>query len=96
MGQKRKRHSAEFKAKVALEAIKELKTRNQLATEFDVHPVQISNWKKELLQNVSSIFSNKQARTEAEHEDEKSRLYEQIGRLQMELDWLKKKTGALD
>lgn len=96
MGRKRKRHSPEFKAKVAIEAVKELKTRNEIASEYEIHPVQISNWKKELLENASSIYNNKQAKAEKEHEDEKARLYEQIGRLQMKLDWLQKKMESLD
>jgi len=96
MGKTRKRHSPDFKAKVAIEAIKELKTRNEIASEFDIHPVQISNWKRELLQNASSLFNNKQAKAEREHEAEKAQLYEQIGRLQMQLEWLQKKMESLD
>jgi putative transposase len=91
MTKHRKRHSAEFKAKVALEALKEHKTGSELASKFEIHPVQISNWKKQLLDNLPSVFSNKQTKTEANHEQEKEKLYEQIGRLQMELNWLKKK-----
>lgn len=95
MGKKRKRHSSEFKAKVAIEAVKELKTRNEIASEFDIHPVQISNWKKELLENAPSLFNNKEAKAEKDHEAEKAQLYEQIGRLQMQLDWLKKKMESV-
>lgn len=96
MGKKRKRHSADYKAKVAIEAIKELKTRNEIASEYEVHPVQISQWKKELLENVGTVFNNKQAKAEKEHEAEKAQLFEQIGRLQMQIEWLQKKKESLD
>jgi transposase len=77
--------SAEFKAKVALAAVQEQKTVQQLATLFDVHPTQIHQWKKQLLLGTVSLFQSGQ---EAE-------LFEQIGRLNMELDWLKKKVAGL-
>ena len=93
---RRQRHSAAFKAKVALEAIKGMKTRQEIATEFSVHPGQVSVWKKELLENIGDVFSNKKARADREHEEEKAVLFEQIGRLQMELEWLKKKFESLD
>ena len=96
MGKKRKRHTPEFKAKIAIEALKEIKTRNEIASEYGIHPVQISNWKKELLQNVPSLFNNKELKLEKEHEAEKAELYEQIGRLQMQLEWLQKKMESLD
>jgi transposase-like protein len=89
----RRNHSAEFKAKVAMEAIRGIKSMSELASEFEVHPNQISTWKKRLLGEASGIFSSRQRRTEEETEEEKKRLYEQIGRLQMEVSWLKKKTG---
>lgn len=91
MGQKRRRHSAQFKARVALEALKELKTANELATEFEIHPAQISQWKKELLDGAGQLFSARKAKQEQEYEQEKARLYEEIGRLTIERDWLKKK-----
>ncbi len=93
---KRQRHSATFKAKVALEALKGMKTRQEIAAEFSVHPGQVSVWKKELQGNLAQVFSNKKAREEKEHEEEKALLFEQIGRLQMELEWLKKKFESLD
>lgn len=95
MGKKRRRHSSEFKAKVALEALKGLKTRSELASQFDVHPVLISTWKKELVQNLPSVFGNGQLKLEREHEDEKAQLFEKIGRLEVENDWLKKKLENL-
>ena len=95
MGKKRVRHSAEFKGKVALEALKGMKTVNELASEYGVHVSQINNWKKHLLEALPGIFNGKQERQEATHEAEKDRLFQQIGKLQVEVDWLKKKTGHL-
>lgn len=87
----RKRHSADFKAKVALEAHRGVKTLPELAKEFGLHPTQISQWKQHLHQEASTLFG-KSDELAASAEREKRRLYEQIGRLQMELDWLKKKS----
>jgi len=92
---KRKRYTKEFRAKVALEAVKGQKTANELASEFGVHVTQISSWKKQLLASLPEVFSGKQAKREEDHEVEKDRLYRQIGKLQVEVDWLKKKTGYL-
>ena len=90
----RKMFSSEFKAKVALEAIKSLKTQNQLAAEFQVHPNAIGNWKKELLQGVAEIFDAKRGpRTEA-NQELIDQLYKQIGKQQVELEWLKKKLNT--
>ena len=89
----RKRHSAEFKAKVSLSAIKEQKTVNELATEFEVHPVQVAQWKKHGLDGFPSLLAQKNARSEAVEEALKATLYQQIGQLKVELDWLKKKSG---
>jgi len=80
-----------FKFQVALEAAKELQTASQIASEFEVHPNQISLWKKQLLEEGASIFSNKADRQQREQEAREAELYEQIGRLKMELEWLKKK-----
>ena len=90
---KRKQFSPQFKFKIALEAVSNQKTQGQIASEFGVHSTQISQWKKELLQNGKTLFTkrpNKQAQQIAQRETE---LYEQIGRLKMELEWLKKKAG---
>jgi transposase-like protein len=86
----RKRHAAAFKAKVALEAAKQNKTVAELAKAFQVHPVQISQWKKQLLDGIDSLFRDGRKR---EHEDVQAELYEQIGRLKMEVEWLKKKSA---
>lgn len=89
----RRNHSAEFKAKVAMEAIKGIKPMSELASEFEVHPNQISVWKKKLLTEASGLFAGRKKRDEEDTDALKKRLYEQIGRLQMEVEWLKKKTG---
>ncbi len=93
---KRKKFSKEFKAKVALEALKGNKTVNELAAEYEVHSTQINTWKKELQQGASDIFSRSKGQDVSELEEEKSRLFEKIGRLKVEVDWLKKKTGHLN
>ena len=93
---KRKQHSKEFKAKVALEALKEHKTINEIAAEYEVHPTQINTWKKRALEALPEAFSRGQDREAAQREAEQDRLYQQIGKLQVEVDWLKKKTGHLD
>ena len=87
----RKTFSGDFKAKVALEAIKGYKSINELAREYQVHPNAIGNWKKQLLEGLPGIFENKRrARSEIDS-DLPDQLYRQIGKLQVELDWLKKK-----
>ncbi len=91
----RKKFSNTFKAKVALEALKGEKTANELASEYEIHVTQLNAWKKALNQGANEIFSSKKEQDEKASEEEKSRLYEQIGRLKIELDWLKKKTGHL-
>lgn len=94
MSQIRKRHSAAFKAKVALEAVKQDRTIAELARQHQVHPVQISQWKKQLLDGLEGLFANGSAGRRPDLERLQTELYEQIGRLQMELAWVKKKSGA--
>jgi len=93
MKQGRKNHSAEFKARVALEAVKGIKSMAELASEYEVHPNQISKWKKQVLTELPGIFSDRRKREADGEETLKARLYQQIGQLQVELEWLKKKTG---
>ena len=92
---KRKQHNKEFKAKVALEALKGHKTINEIAAEYEVHPTQINTWKKRALEALPEAFSRGQDREAAQREAEQDRLYQQIGKLQVEVNWLKKKTGHL-
>ena len=93
MTKKRRRHSAQFKFRVALEATKETKTINQIASEHELHPNQVSQWRKQLLEEGMSVFSSSTALQRREQEARETELYEQIGRLKMELEWLKKKVG---
>ncbi len=89
----RKNHGAEFKAKVALEALKGDKTINEIAGANQVHPNQVSNWKKEAQAGLVELFSAKRGRKIQAEASDKEALYSQIGRLKVELDWLKKKSG---
>ena len=91
MPKERRRFSAEFKFQVALEAAKGTKTLNELSSEYSVHSNQISGWKRELLRSGATLFSSKYAQQQREQEAVQAELYEQIGRLKMELEWLKKK-----
>lgn len=92
MTARRKAHTAAFKGKVALEALKGLKPINVLASEYEVQPNQISLWKKKLKDYVPEVFSQKRGKAKMQSNADEQRLYEKIGRLEMELDWLKKKT----
>ena len=91
MGRMRKQFSKEFKAKVSLEAIKGLKTAAELSSEFSVHPSQITQWKNELKEGLVDVFSDKKGSNEKEKDQLIDRLYRQIGQIQVENDWLKKK-----
>lgn len=89
----RKSHSKDFKAKVALEAIKNEKSIQELAQKYDIHPNQISQWKKLLMDNVGDIFErpNKKKKGFDDQEQKESELYKNIGQLQVENQFLKKK-----
>jgi putative transposase len=91
----RHQYSAEFKAKVALEALRGLKTVNELASEHGVHPTQINQWKKQAQDDLPTLFSSGRSRKEKSQDDLSASLYQQIGQLTMELDWLKKKSGLV-
>lgn len=93
MSVQRKRHSAQFKFEMALEAIKNDQTINQLASEHGVHPSQVSQWKRQLLEEGATLFSTSAAHQLRQAETLQAALYEQIGRLQMDLEWLKKKAA---
>jgi transposase-like protein len=97
MTRKRRRHSSDFKARVALEAVRGMKTSSEMASEFEVHPVQISQWKRQLLDHVGELFeTGRPDRELAASAARETTLYEQIGRLKMELEWLKKKASQLE
>lgn len=94
----RKQYSAAFKAELVAEVLKEEKTIAQLAAERGVHPVQISQWKAAALKGLPSVFEKegkREADREAAHEKEKEALYQEIGRLQTQVSWMKKKVGPL-
>ena len=95
MGAKRKSHSAAFKAQVALAAVKGDRTVNELAAHYGVHPTLIHAWKKQLLAGAEAVFASG-TKTPGPQEDKTPELYEQIGRLKVELDWVKKKAASLD
>ena len=87
----RKRHPAAFKARVALEAAKQTRTLAELSGRYQVHSVQISQWKKQLLDGVESLFRDGRQRQRDEELVRQAELFEQIGRLNMEIEWLKKR-----
>ena len=95
MTKKRKRHNAEFKARVALEAVKGLKTSSELAREFQIHPTQISQCKRQLLEMLPEVFRNGKVTPEVTEQELTAPLYEEIGRLKIELDWVKKSAAKL-
>ena len=90
MEKKRKRHGAEEKFKVALEATKEQKTLSQLSSEYGIHSTQSSEWKGQLLRGGANVFMKGEGVGEKEQSKKETELYEQIGRLKMELEWVKK------
>lgn len=94
MAKKNAPHSEQFKVKVVLEALKGLKTQQQLAAEFGIHPVQLTQWKTQFLDGVASVFSKGHTKKDSDEQAEKAQLYEKIGRLEMENDWLKKNWSA--
>jgi putative transposase len=93
MSVKRQIRGKGFKAKIALEAIKGNRTVNEIASEYDVHPTQINQWKKHVIENVPALFEHSRSRGQIREEELKARLYQEIGQLKVELDWLKKKCG---
>lgn len=93
---KRKRHSAEFKAKIALLALKGDQGVNEIASQHQIHPGQVTQWKKQALEQMPEIFSNGSRRAAEGEEELRDRLYQEIGQLKVELDWLKKKFGDRD
>lgn len=92
----RKQYSPKFKAKLALEAIRGERTLSQLGSQYRVHPVQIGQWRKTALEQLAELFADGRTRKRSNGDIEKDALYEEIGRLKVELDWLKKKVGLLE
>lgn len=89
----RKVHTPEFKSKVGLEALRGVKSLNEIAQEFGVHPTQVGLWKKAIQDNAKTIFTESRGPKALATYSEPERLYSEIGKLKMELDWLKKKSG---
>lgn len=96
MTKKRTTYSQQFKFKVALEAAKELSTINEIASTYAVHPSQVKSWKKQLLAEGPTVFGQQAGQHVREQATQEAELYEQIGRLKMELEWLKKKAAQFD
>lgn len=91
MGRKRRKFTDKFKAKVALEAVRGVKTLSELASAYEVHPNQVSEWKKQLLAHAATLFSRGGKDASRNEEEVAAPLYEEIGRLKMDLKWLEKK-----
>ena len=92
---KRKKHSAAFKAKVGLEALKGIKTVGQIARDYEIHPVQVTQWKKVIRERLSELFETPSNKEAIEQSELVSALHEKIGQLTVEIDWLKKKSKQL-
>lgn len=95
MSRKRRKLGASLKAKVALAAVRGDKTTAQLASEFGVHTSQVTAWKKRLTEGVTELFADGRRKSSEEQRANEGELYEQIGRLKMEVEWLKKKSATL-
>ncbi|MCE2397046.1 transposase [Candidatus Poribacteria bacterium] len=92
---RRKRYDNRFKAEVAIEAIKNQRTVAQIASEYGVHPNQVSQWKKQVLDQLPDLFTNGRSKSTTDNDQLVDELYRQIGQLKVELDWLQKKTQLL-
>ena len=93
MKKQRKQYSGALKAKIAIEAVKGQRTIQEIASLYEVHPNQVTHWKKQLLEQAPDIFSSGRVQMEQADEQVRAELYQQIGQLKVELDWLKKKSG---
>jgi transposase-like protein len=96
MSKKRRQHSAQFKAQVGLEALKGIEPVHAIAARHAIHPVQVSQWKKEVSERLPEVFAGKPDADAAAAKAREQELFEQIGRLKMELEWLKKKAGEFE
>ena len=95
MSKKRRLHSPEFKARVGLEALKGIEPIHTIAARHQVHPMQVSKWKKEAAAGLPEVFARKPGAEARASKDREKELFEEIGRLKMELEWLKKKVGSI-
>jgi transposase-like protein len=95
MSKKRRLHSPEIKCRIALEAVKGLQPIHAIAAKHKVHPTQVGLWQKELLARLPEVFARKEPPSVAEAAEREARLYQKIGQLEVELDWLKKKSAEL-
>jgi len=95
MSMRRNRYSADFKAKLALEVIKGNRTLTEIASDAAVHPNLLMQWKRQLLESLPTAFADKRVKENREQEEKEAQLYQQIGQLKVELDWMKKKVGRL-
>lgn len=95
MKKQRKTYTTEFKVRVALEAIKGQRTINEIASHYGIHPNQVTQWKKQAIDSLPDVFSTRRERAAEDGEALQAQLYQQIGQLKVELDWLKKKVGLL-
>jgi len=96
MSKKRRQHSAELKARVGLEALKGIEPVHAIAAKYQVHPVQVSQWKKEAAERLPEVFARKADQDAQAAKEREKELFEEIGRLKMELEWLKEKVGQLE
>jgi putative transposase len=93
MKRQRRQFSGDLKAKIAVEAIKGQRTIQEIASHYEIHPNQVTQWKKQLMEGATEVFSNGKVHAAEADEQLKAELYQQIGKLQVDLDWLKKKSG---
>jgi transposase len=96
MSKKRRQHSPDLKARVGLEALKGIEPIHAIAAKYQIHPVQVSQWKKEATERLPEVFAGKADHDAEAAKEREKELYEEIGRLKMQLEWLKKKAGELE
>ena len=95
MKKQKRKHTPEFKARIAFEAIQGIKTQNEIAKEYEIHPITVSKWKNELLNRMPEIFATEDPRKNASKDHENENLHRKIGQLTMEVDFLEKKCEQL-
>jgi len=95
MSKNRRNHSPQFKAKVAMAAVKGNLTVTEISEKYQVHPTQIAKWKKELLENITGVFEGKITTSQTRDDKEKDELYKQIGKLQVQVDFLERVSNQI-